>query len=211
MPLAGAGAGSQSGREHPRVDGVPQQVRPYGTVEPWELGDRNHQGDFGETFIRTLAVAADLDIAEKAHRDRRGVDWEITFPGRDGRYKQPRIVVQVKCWAPSEQALAADAPAWSYRLERHNLNLLAGRDWYDPRFLFLVVVPRDVEEWTRIDDGGMLLRYGAYWACFHDREPLEIEYKGQLDTVHVPKDQLLTIASLRELFDPAFRDQLGES
>ncbi len=173
-------------------------------LEPLELGDNNHKGDFGEQFVRALATAANLNVSDS--RDRLGIDWELTYPGRGGTRKFPQIQAQVKCWNRPEQA----GEEWRYRLSVHNYNLLSGRDYYSPRFLFLVVVPRNADEWIQATHDGLLLRYAAYWACFHDRDPVDKPGDDRL-TVSVPKANLLTTETLHNLFGVEFRDLLGVS
>ncbi|PZH13355.1 hypothetical protein C1I97_11685 [Streptomyces sp. NTH33] len=86
-------------------------------------------------------------------RDRRGVDWEFTYPSSDGGCKHPRILAQVRCWSRSRAEPEDGSQTWRYPLRVHNYNLLAGRDWYDPRFLFLVIVPDDRSAWVEVSRG----------------------------------------------------------
>ncbi|MET9293867.1 DUF4365 domain-containing protein [Streptomyces sp. NPDC003077] len=174
-------------------------------LEPLPLGDSGHKGDFGEQFVQALACAANLNVGKS--RDRLGFDWELTYPGRSGNMKQPKIVAQVKCWSRPGH-VKADEDHWHYPLRVRNFNLLSGRDWYDPRFLFLVVVPEDMNQWIDVDHEGLLLRYAAYWACFHDCAPLEGRHQDSKVPVVVPKANLLTIPALHNLFVPEFRDKL---
>ena len=168
------------------------------------LGDSGHQGDFGETFIRALAAAANLD-ALRADRDRVGVDWKLRYPAYAGRRGFPLIDVQVKSWSdPSGTDVA-----WRYPLEVKNYNWLAGRDYLVPRFLFLVVVPRTVAQWTDITPDRLLLRHAAYWACFHDALPLPRPKRSSTYTVRVPRANLLHIRALHGLFGDEFREMLA--
>src|SRR3954469_8820995 len=68
----------------PTDTAVPEATALGGTGRPLPLGDSGHQGDFGETFIRALAAAANLD-ALRADRDRVGVDWTLRYPAAHGR------------------------------------------------------------------------------------------------------------------------------
>ncbi len=181
----------------------PAEAQPW--LEPVTMGDNGHKGAFGEQFVQTLANAANLNVSQS--RDRLGIDWELTYPGRGGTRRHPKILAQVKCWNRPEGA----GDSWRYPLRVHNFNLLSGRDWYEPRFLFLVVVPEDESKWVRADHDGLLLRYAAYWACFHDSAPLEGRPKDSTFTVSVPKANLLTVQTLHHLFGPEFRDKLEAS
>ncbi|MYT15613.1 protein of unknown function (DUF4365) [Streptomyces sp. SceaMP-e96] len=174
-------------------------------LEPLTTGDNGHKGEFGEQFVQTLAIAADLNVSKS--RDRLGIDWELTYPGFGGTRRYPRISAQVKCWDRPDDA----GDCWRYPLRVHNFNLLAGTDFYEPRFLFLVVVPRDDSEWIEAGHESLTLRHAAYWACFHQLAPLEGRRKDSTFTVSVPKANLLTVETLRSLFGSEFRDLLEVS
>ncbi|MFD5041322.1 DUF4365 domain-containing protein [Streptomyces sp. NPDC058377] len=173
-------------------------------LEPVAMGDTNHKGDFGEQFVRALATAANLNVSSS--RDRLGIDWELTYPGRGGTRKFPQIHAQVKCWNRPDET----GDSWRYPLRVHNYNLLSGRDFYVPRFLFLVVVPENPGEWVEATHEGLLLRHAAYWACFHDNDLTDRPRNNSL-TVSVPKANLLTTETLHDLFGPEFQEKLGVS
>jgi hypothetical protein len=175
-----------------------------GAGRPLPLGDSGHQGDFGETFIRALAAAANLD-ALRADRDRAGVDWTLRYPAAHGRRGFPLIDVQVKSWSDPR----GNDAAWRYPLEVKNYNWLAGRDYLVPRFLFLVVVPRQAAAWTDISAERLMLRHAAYWACFHDVLPLPGRNRSSTYTVRVPRANLLDIRALHGLFGDEFRELLA--
>jgi hypothetical protein len=61
--------------------------------------DRNqHQGLFGESFVRVLASAAGLIVA-RAELDVTGEDLTISYKGVLGHTRHPKIGVQVKSWS----------------------------------------------------------------------------------------------------------------
>ncbi|MER5363270.1 DUF4365 domain-containing protein [Streptomyces sp. NPDC002785] len=200
----GPDGAASTGLPHPAepVDATDPPVEPW--LEPAATGDNNHKGDFGEQFVRALATAANLNVSNS--RDRLGIDWELTFPGRGGTRRYPQIQEQVKCWNRPKDT----GDSWRYPLRVHNYNLLSGRDFYVPRFLLLVVVPEDAGEWVEAPHEGLLLRHAAYWACFHDNELTDRPKDSSL-TVSVPKANLLTTETLHDLFGPEFREKLGVS
>ncbi|MFD9876641.1 DUF4365 domain-containing protein [[Kitasatospora] papulosa] len=170
------------------------------------LGDHQHRGDFGETFVRMLAAAANLD-ATKRERDRVGIDWQLGHPGKQGTRRFPAIDVQVKCTTPTP----VQDDHFTYELRVKNYNALAGREYTLPRFLFLVLAPADATSWTQASHDHLLLRHAAYWYCLHDREPLMDMADSSRRRIHVPRANLLTVDSLHELFDEDYRDMLGVS
>jgi hypothetical protein len=62
------------------------------------LDANNHQGEFGEDYIRVLASAAGL-LVWTPDLDYDGVDPGIRWPGRVGWAATPAIDVQVKSWS----------------------------------------------------------------------------------------------------------------
>ncbi|WP_156725255.1 DUF4365 domain-containing protein [Streptomyces apocyni] len=191
------------------ADGVPRQ-QPYrgnyGVPLTPAMGDNGHRGDYGEQFVQALAVAANLDVSSKPWRDRQGTDWEFGHPGRSGTIRFPKIVAQVKCWGTPK----GDDAAWDFQLKRRNFNLLAGRGWQHPRFLFLVIAPYEVADWVDVTHDRLLMRNAAYWACFHDEEPDETRTTGYR-RVAVPKANLLTVDALHGLFSGEYREMLVTS
>lgn len=198
--------------------GIPQQHHPKGNCavpltgpgqQPaWAaaatgFGENGHRGDFGETFIRMLAAAANLDATHR-ERDRVGIDWQIGHPGRAGTRRFPVIEAQVKC---TSSPVVHDEHI-SFRLETKNYNWLAGRDYDLPRFLFLVLAPSDPLEWSDATEDRLLVRHAAYWMCLHERELLEGKKGTDKHTLHVPRANLLTVESLHDLFAEDYRDML---
>ncbi|MFC8760118.1 DUF4365 domain-containing protein [Streptomyces sp. NPDC057193] len=200
-----------------RTGGIPQQHHaqghygvPLGQPGPqpaWVtastgFGENGHRGDFGETFIRMLAAAANIDAARR-ERDRVGVDWQLGHPGRAGTMRYPVIEAQVKCTSsPTVHDEHID-----FRLENKNYNLLAGREYSIPRFLFLVLAPSDPLAWSEATEDRLSVRRAAYWMCLHERELVEGK-KTDKQTLHVPRANLLTVESLHDLFAKDYRDML---
>ncbi|MFB6770457.1 DUF4365 domain-containing protein [Streptomyces sp. NPDC056337] len=168
------------------------------------FGDNGHRGHFGEQFIRMLAVAANLDAAQR-DRDRVGVDWQLGHPGRPGRRRYPVIEAQVKCTSSPE--LHDDHIAFDMKAQHYNE--LAGRDYDIPRFLFLVLAPSDPLTWSDVTPERLLLRKAAYWTCLHDQELVGAGTSAR--RVRVPRGNLLTAATLHDLFSPDFRAMVGVS
>lgn len=110
---------------------------PEGTVTDTELDPRQHQGLFGEAYVRVLASAAGL-IPGKGDLDVTGEDFSIKYKGTLAGRRHPRIEVQVKSWS---NPVASDGQ-WVYPMRVEHFNDLAGRDYENARFLIVVMVPR---------------------------------------------------------------------
>jgi hypothetical protein len=156
----------------------------------------NHQGGYGEAFIRVLIAAAGLRLA-KPEPDLDGIDFCL-WPDRIGALRGARstpISVQVKSYAVPDEPTAH----WRYRLEVPHFNALADPETVFPTYLFLVVVPPDPDDYTAAHPDGLLLSRGAYWHSLQNEKLLTGPSKGAKKTVSVPKANLLTVDSLRTL------------
>jgi Domain of unknown function (DUF4365) len=184
----------------PRHGGTPDKER-IGPVPgrcalgcEWCLDQNNHQGWYGESFIRALAAAAGLEVS-RAEPDCTGIDFTITATREiDGDF--PAIKVQVKSWsAPVERA-----SGWRYdRLTQKRFNALAGRNRRFPRFLFLVIVPPDRTRYARADKDALHLSYAAYWVSLADRDKIQGAACSQKVPITIPRQNLLTAESLLAL------------
>lgn len=162
------------------------------------LDMHNHQGKFGQDYIRALASAAGLLVYEY-DLDRVGIDLGFRFPGKPGALSSPAIEVQVK--TSSKPNMVGDE--WHYDgLTEQQFNWLAGTDYTVPRFLFMLPVPRDHREYARFESGGMTLRHLAYYRSLEDEPPIVDPSPTRRRKIRVPVGNVLTVRSFLRLFDP---------
>jgi hypothetical protein len=159
--------------------------------QAYGLDPKAHQGYYGECFVRALAASAGL-VVSRPDLDVMGEDFTIGYPGRRGSLRHPKIDVQVKSWSNP----VGTHTVWRYRMRAHHYNELAGHQFYLPRYLFLVIVPADVEHYTQVEANSLRLHHAGYWASFATAARAE---NAQTITVDVPKSNLLTAESLRAL------------
>ncbi|WP_018216032.1 DUF4365 domain-containing protein [Salinispora vitiensis] len=156
----------------------------------------NHQGYFGESFVRVLASAAGL-IAGQQDVDHTGVDFSIDFPGTRGTVRFPKIEAQVKSWScPTGTDLD-----WLYPMNVRHYNNLAGEGFAVSRYLFLIIIPPDAGQYAQADETSLRLSHCGYWASLRER-PLIDQAAQRKVTVSVPKRNLLTVDGLRALLEP---------
>lgn len=157
----------------------------------WCLDHNNHQGWYGESFVRALAAAAGLQVS-KPEPDCIGVDFLISATREiDGDF--PAIMVQVKSWS-----VPVERPGgWRYdRLTQKQFNALAGRNRRFPRYLFVVIVPADSGRYACVGDDALGLSHAAYWVSLSDQEKIEDAARERRVPVTIPRENLLTIDSL---------------
>lgn len=163
------------------------------------LDARNHQGKFGEDYVRVLASAAGL-LVYTPDKDTEGVDFSLHWPARTGTVAYPAIDVQVKSWSRPRKS------SGTYRfdgLTEVQFNKLAGTDYFVPRYLFLVIVPNDPDRYADISPDGMLLRFQGYYLSLREEALIDNPNSNRKRLVHVPIGNILTVRTLRTLVFPA--------
>lgn len=154
-----------------------------------------HQGHFGEAFIRVLGAAAGLTAA-KQDLDVTGVDLMLCEPTDGGGVRYPSVEVQVKSWCDPR---GTDSH-WLYDgLTEVQFNRLAGGGFRIPRYLFVVIVPRESELYGLAGEGHLLLNHAAYWTSLAGFDPVAEPGDSRRRRVEIPKANLLTTQTLRRL------------
>ena len=156
----------------------------------------NHQGYFGESFVRVLVSAAGL-IAGQQDVDHTGVDFSIDFPGTRGTVRYPKIEAQVKSWSSPQ----GSEHAWHYPMKTEHYNNIAGNGFVVRRYLFLIVVPSDVRKFAEADEASLRLSHCGYWVSLADHPVIDPRSQKSV-TVHVPRHNRLTVSALRSLLSP---------
>ncbi|RZS32194.1 uncharacterized protein DUF4365 [Herbihabitans rhizosphaerae] len=162
------------------------------------LNRNQHQGLYGESFVRVLASAAGLTVA-KADLDVTGDDYTICRKGNHGGTRHPKIDVQVKSW--SRRSAVHHDGHWHYSMRPGHFNELAGTDFPLPRYLILVIVPDQRSEYAETRPDSLLVRFAAYSMSLQDRERVDPNSTAKVP-VHVPVGNLLTVDKLRDLMVP---------
>lgn len=159
----------------------------------WCLDQNNHQGMFGEAFVRVLASAAGLAVARE-EPDCTGIDF-IMKTTYEIDHDFGRMEVQVKSWSVP---VGSDG-FWRYReLTEKRFNALAGPRRV-PRYLFIVHVPPAIDKYTHIDEDMLRLRHAAYWVSLSDKEKFPEPRCERKVRVMVPQENLLTAEALVKL------------
>jgi hypothetical protein len=161
--------------------------------------DARYQGAYAEKYIETMALAAGLNAMSYTVDD--GIDIFIRYTADDDSpdalRSWPGVDLQVKSWSTP----SGSADHWSFdRLNEKQYNKLAG-DFTHPRYLVVIIVPSDRFRLTDLADDGMLLRHRAYYTQVSDPR-IENPSTNRRRRVLVPKENVLTAATLRSLVHP---------
>jgi Domain of unknown function (DUF4365) len=152
---------------------------------------------FGEAFVRVLAAAAGLTVA-KAEPDVTGDDFTLGYVGPLAGIRNPKIDVQVKSRA--RPRVAWRSGFWTLRMKAHHFNELAGNDYALPRYLFLVIVPDDQDEYVTASPHALSLQHCAYWVSLEDQTRVDSTRQTSV-TVEIPVHNLLSVEVLKRLLE----------
>jgi hypothetical protein len=159
------------------------------------LDTKQHQGKFGEDYVRALASAAGL-IVLKEDIDSDGIDLGFRATGQYGRVYSPTIEAQIKTWSTP----SGSAGSLTYRgLDERQFNLLAGTNFSVPRFLFVICVPADNQRYVTSLTDGILLHHLGYFVSLRSEQPIADPDRRRRRTVKVPIANVLTAPTLRRL------------
>jgi hypothetical protein len=80
-------------------------------------------------------------------------------------------------------------------LDRKHYDTLRDPDSYHHKILVVVLVPRQLQNWLDVREGGMLLRGTAYWVSLEGEDPIETQSK----TVILPRENIFNVDQLLEI------------
>jgi hypothetical protein len=159
------------------------------------LDAKQHQGKFGEDYVRVLASAAGL-VVTKEDIDADGIDLGFKSLGGRARTYSPTIEAQIKTWSnPS-----GSAGYLTYRgLDEWQFNRLAGPDFSIRRYLFVICVPAESHLYASSLTDGVILRHLGYYLSLEGEQPIDVPDRSRKRPVRVPVANVLTAATLRRL------------
>lgn len=155
------------------------------------VGDlyRNYQQEhFSLAHVEALAYTAGYAV-EHVHVDVYGVDFEM----RDRAF---RVDVQMKCILETPRP----GESISYDLDVRTYDLLTDPYRNVPAFLFVVEVPRNVDNWIKCTSEGIRLFKCGYYA---DMSTLGETDNRRTQRVRISRDNRLTVESLDKLMREA--------
>jgi len=166
------------------------------------MDPKKQKEEFQYAYVCALAAHAGLNRGDFRVDDD---SIDITFQARGdfgpGRRRSPMVQVQLKC---SSQDMIADGVI-KFPLKIKNYNDLRGDEVVVPRYLAVLLVPDDVQQWIANHDDHIALFKSCHWLSLRDYGPTENETSV---TVDIPLAQRLTSETLWQMMD---RASAGES
>jgi len=155
---------------------------------------------FQRAFVGALAAHAGLNPGQDVVDDD-SVDLRLKARGVvGGMIRNPQIEFQLKC--TFRDLVAGDSLA--YPLGIKNYDDLRAEDLLSPRYLAVMVIPREVDKWLDHSDDCMTLFHECYWMSL--RGYPQSANKTSV-TVHVPLKNRLRTSTLEEMIKAASRSE----
>ena len=155
---------------------------------------------FSVAYIQAIAAQAGLNHSKDAVDDD-SVDVRISGKGfANAIIRNPKIEIQLKC--TSQDVIKGDVIRFPLKLK--NYDDLRGEDVAVPRYLMVLVVPENVDNWTHFTNNALILFNNCYWASLR----YEAETKNtKTVTIEISVEQKLTTKSLKKLMELASRGE----
>ena len=166
------------------------------------MDPQKQKEEFQYAYVCALAAHAGLNRGDFRVDDD---SIDITFQAKGdfgpGRRRSPMVQVQLKC---SSQDLIADGVI-KFPLKIKNYNDLRGDEVVVPRYLAVLLVPDDVQQWIANHDDHIALFNSCHWISLRHHGPTD---NATSVTVDIPLAQRLTSETLWQMMD---RASAGES
>jgi hypothetical protein len=154
------------------------------------------QEEFSIAYIRAIAAPLGFNPG-KYDIDNDSID--ITFSAKysnDSLIRSPELHLQLKC---TEKEFSKDN-FLHYQLSLKNYTELRGANISQPRYLVIVCIPKNENDWVNVRESDLILRYSAYW--FSLRYAPDTNNSSSV-TIKIPKNQKLNKESFKMLMDNA--------
>ena len=159
-----------------------------------DIAQRKEQ--FSIAYIHTIAAQIGLNTASLSV-DNDSVDLILKGKGYAGKIRNPQIELQLKC---TSQTSNISQTAIHYPLKLKNYNDLRGNDVLCPRYLVVLLVPENPDDWIYFAETSLTLRNACYWASIRHYPKTFNKISVSVD---IPLSQQLTNHSLSYLMECA--------
>lgn len=153
--------------------------------------DQNLQKEeFSRAYVRAIAAAAAFAVEDRRVDDD-SIDMAIFARGGEGTTRSPRLEIQVKC--TSSEVLHNDDV--SFFLKKKNYDDLRATTLV-PRYLVVVIVPKEVDAWVSHSEEELTVRHCGYWMSLRDR-PATDNTSGE--TIRIPRVNRFDVEQLQAI------------
>lgn len=154
---------------------------------------------FSIAYLTAVAAKAGLNHQSPVVDDD-SIDLSLMGKDYTGKVRNPQIDIQLKC--TSQDVINGDRLKFNLKLK--NYNDLRGEDVSNSRYLMVLVVPDNPENWATFGDDNLILQNSFYWASL--RFSPETLNTSQV-LIEIPTTQKVTSETLLSLMSMASKGE----
>ena len=168
--------------------------------------NQNIESELSYAYLHAVAAKAGMSCKQgDRHDDGAGVDAEVNYRGLTSHKYVRHVQLNVQLKATTKQEMA-DSDYLSYFFQgTDRYDKLRANDSIIHKILVVLFLPDDSVSWLRCTPEELVLKKAAYWVSLCGAEPT-LNRTGQ--TIYLPKVNLLTPESLRDLVELAVNDNI---
>jgi hypothetical protein len=154
--------------------------------------DENQKKElFSKAFVKALAAQSGFRSAEPDVDDD-SIDVILRGRGYKTGIRNPQIDIQLKCTASDK----GNDELLKFSLSLKNYNDLREREVLCPRYLFVLIVPSNCDDWLIHQAESSTIKHCGYWFSLKGMQPVK---NSSSVTLNIPKSNRLTSKSMLEL------------
>ena len=156
---------------------------------------------FSIAFVKSIASVLGFNPS-KLEVDDDSIDLYLSAKGYEQtKIRNPQLQLQLKC----TKKTPGNDGFLHFPLSIKNYNDLRGDNVLCPRYLIVITIPNDLNNWIHIDKDKLILYKCGYWLSLKNAPDNSNEDSV---TVKIPISNLLTVNQMKILMDKA---SMGES
>ena len=166
------------------------------------LSSQNIEAELSYAYLHAIAAKGGFSCTyADRHLDDAGVDATVR---EDGRRLDPASTlfsfdIQIQLKATFQEPIEQNGN-FSYSLSVKRYDRLRSTKIASPRYLVVLYLPKDAEEWLSHTEDGLLTKKCAYWVSLRNAPDSN---NPSYQTVYIPRSQKLGISELTDLMTRA--------
>ena len=142
---------------------------------------------FSIAFTRMVTYVAGCSI--KSHEtDYDGVDITISSSIEYERFYGAELELQLKC-TTQQRLLQNSSMTWPMKAKPYQ-KLTRKKKQYIPRYLGVLLLPEDPDDWLSVDERQLVSKSRMYWEAATTFEPMAADDERETVTVHLPRSNI---------------------
>lgn len=154
------------------------------------ISENLRKEQFSEAFVRAFAAPLGLNPS-KPEVDNDSIDLRLSGKDYNGLISSPEIGIQLKC---TEQEINEDG-FLHFKLKKKNYLDLCNTRVLFPRYLFVFLIPKEVDTWVLEKENSIELQYKGLWFSLKGLPVIETKSK----VIKIPSSNVINKEILQKM------------